>query len=280
MSDYLNFSIKTRKELCNWMGRKLGAPLIKVELHPLHYEDAIDEAIEEFTKYVNQERCWLAYDLEKYHWCEKLDNKPPEDCDKKEIEGLVTGAATDEGFTLPCNVTGIFALESSSRFGQAGGGINTLFSVPNQIWNSGGFGGHAGGLGGNGEWITYEASLQYLDLVERLTASEFTFEYNNRSKKLKLLPNPIKLKMKGHIVFGVNIIRPESEQYGESWVKRYALALAKITLGTIRSKYDGVQMLGGGSLNTSIKDEGITERDQLLEELRTTEGAVPGWFMG
>lgn len=259
MSSYKSFIIQSKPELCSWILRKLGDPLITVELTSDQIDDAINEAVEEFTKYVNQERQWLALQLDTY--------------------------SSVSGFILPDNCIGVFALNGQGILGGSSGGINTLFSVGNQLANSGNFGGVGGNSAGFAEsWITYEAALQHVELIKRMTASEFRFEYNNRTKSLTLIPDPVKQSApqtpKGTVVIGCNTIREESQQYGESWVKRYALALSKITLGIIRAKFQGIQLLGGGVLDTSIKEEGIQERDTLKEELKETEGAFMTFYVG
>jgi hypothetical protein len=68
--------------------------------------------------------------------------------------------------------------------------------------------------------------------------------------------------------------------YGEQWCKRMALAQTKIMLGQIRGKFNGVQLLGGGTLNDDIKAEGIQERDALREELHLHEGVTVNFWVG
>jgi hypothetical protein len=259
MSSYKSFSIQSKDDLCEWILRKLGAPLITIELAEINIIDAIDEAVEEFTKYANQERHYVSLKLSEYD------------------------SLSGTGFTLPDCCTGIFALEGDSGVNLGGfqglGGRNVIFGGN---LNGGGFGSGIGG-GSAESWITYEAASQYVDQIKRMTASEYRFEYNNRTKSLTLIPDPIKQctgSPKGYIVIGCNVIREEQQAYGESWVKRYALALSKITLGMVRAKFQGVQLLGGGTIDTSIKEEGFTERDALKEELKETEGAFMTFFVG
>ena len=53
----------------------------------------------------------------------------------------------------------------------------------------------------------------------------------------------------------------------ELWVYQYALALSKITVGMVRGKYQGVTLFGGGSLNASLLEQGMTEKAALEEKL-------------
>ena len=265
MSNYLNFAIQDRDSLCVWILRTMGHPHITIELTADHLNDCIDDAVEEFTKYVQQERAYMAFDLEQYPAGIELSG------------GIVSGA----GFDVPHNVTGIYALEAFTlaEGSTVIGSENTIFSLPNQLWNLPGFTGHPNAFTSPGSFVTYEAAKQFLDLTQKLTASEFYFEFNPRTHKLVLTPDPSVYTLKGHVAIGVTTIRPDEQQYGESWVKRYALAMAKMRLGTIRSKWASVNLMATGTVDTSMKEEGLSERDALREEL-WNENQTPTFFIG
>lgn len=255
MSNYLNFYINDEDGIKNWVMEELGYPLVHVEITDSQLTHCINDAIEEFTKYVIQEREYLALNLEDYN---------------------------TSGFTLPDNVAGVFALEESMTFG-GNAGVNVLFSTMNTMWNAGML--PIPWTGNRGSWIDYELAMSYVDLTKRMTASKFYFEYNERNKLLTLTPNPSKYGtedgtgMKGYICIGCNVIRPDDQQYGESWVKRYALAKAKEIIGRIHSRYQGTQLLGGGLIDQSMKTEGQQEKAALLAELKSTYRFV-NWFIG
>jgi hypothetical protein len=236
MSNFLDFSIQSRTQIYDWVLKKLGYPLVQVEITEDQLEICVDDAVEEFTEWVIQDQAYMAYDLSTYD--------------------------STSGFVLPSNVTSIFAI-CENKAG-ATGGINTLFSVQNQMYNEGLFPPFVAG----GGWVTYELSMQYIELVERMMSTKFHFEYNQRNKQMKLIPDPKIINITGWIVFGCNIIRPDEQQYGESWVKRMTLAMAKQSIGQIRSKFDGTQLLGGGTINKEIKQEGLAEADALRIELK------------
>ena len=60
-----------------------------------------------------------------------------------------------------------------------------------------------------------------------------------------------------------------------SWIKKYAQALAKELLGIgIRGKFSGVSLIGGGSLNYELLNEGQKRKEAL--ETKLLEGASPG----
>ena len=249
MSNYSNFSIVTAEELKEYVLTMLGWPLVTVELADNHLNIAINEAIETFTKQVQQERQSIAIPL--------------------------SGYTSPSGFLLPDNVTGIFAINDDGT--SSIGDINRLFSFSNQMMNAG-----VVPYPGTStfEFVTWQESLMYLREMRRFLGDGFRFEFNPRTHYLKLIPDPVLEGVSGTIVAGCNVIRPDSQQYGEQWVKSYTLALCKIMLGEIREKLPNVQLLGGGNITQAQKAEGITMKNELLAKLRSEEGGVYSILVG
>ena len=76
-------------------------------------------------------------------------------------------------------------------------------------------------------------------------------------------------------VIGCYIERPIRDIIKEQWVYEYASALTKITIGRIRGKFGQVALLGGGSLNADLLNEGREEKAALEKML--LEGASTGF---
>ena len=251
MSNYLDFAIQTREEFKQWILRKLGWPLVQVELTDEQLDDCVNDAVEEFTRWVIQEEEFIAIPL--------------------------SGYVRDEGFEMPHNVMSVFSFNDDG--GVRTDGINTLFTVENAFWNATG---GAWPMMSPGGWTTYHIAMQSIEMTRLMTGKGYQFEYNPRTKMLKLTPDPTTIGAdvpNAWVVCGCYTIRPDEQQFGESWVKRAALAQAKITMGNIRSKYEGVQILGGGTINASIKDEGLSEWENLLEEIKAQFPAI-GFYIG
>lgn len=253
MPNYLDFSVKTRDQFKEFILMSLGAPLHTVELTDGQLDLCINNAVEFYSKYMNLNMDFLVVNLDSY------------------VEG--------EGIQLPQNVIAIQALDNASM---DQGGHTTLFTLENAMWNMGQWpdfsrmisqGGHA--------FVSYELAMQYLDLVKMYRGKGFDFNYNPRTKMLKLFPDPKVRDFSGFMVISVFIMPAEAEMYGEDWVKREALAEAKIILGMIRSKFNNVQLLGGGQIDgSSLRAEGIAERDKLIEDLRIRESPIMGFYVG
>ena len=66
MSDYLNFSIQTKKDFKNWIFRQLGYPFINPEIRDENLEDCINDAVEEYTEYAAQDQKYFALNVKDY----------------------------------------------------------------------------------------------------------------------------------------------------------------------------------------------------------------------
>jgi hypothetical protein len=252
MSNYSNFGVTSREDLKQYILNFLGYPLIQVEITDQQLDFAIDTAIEQFTKFADQDEDYLVLPIEDYQ------------------EG--------EGIILPHNVTSCFSLDSMFESGGRGQPYNTLFSLDAQFRNSMfDMGIFQGGI--RGGFVGWHLFHEKIELFKRMLGQRFTFNWNVRSKLLKLIPDPTQLKLTGFLIIGCYIIRDDTFQYGEDLVKRLALAYTKMIVGEVRKKFQGTTLLGGGSLNTEIYAEGLAERDAVLEQIQAVEGPVNNFLI-
>jgi hypothetical protein len=72
----------------------------------------------------------------------------------------------------------------------------------------------------------------------------------------------------------------------EPWVYQYALALTKIAVGSVRGKYTGTNLFGGGAINYDyLIRQGEQEKDNLEKMLYSSapgmgDAAPPAFFLG
>jgi hypothetical protein len=253
MSDYLNFSIQTKTDLKNWILRQMGYPLITVELRDEHLEDCINDAVEEYTEYAAQEQKYYALNLRDY----------------------VCG----KGYYLPGEVQAVTNLYDYGVHGTSSNGINP-FSFNFMMVNGGFVPSPFNGRSARSGWFDYHLAMSWLDLTYQMTGKGFEWEYNQRTKLLTLNPDPIKYfnltpsdnfenDTEGcWIIVECFCLRPEEQQFGETWVKRMALAKAKYFLGNIRSTYTGINLPGGAQMNgDNLMNQGKEEQETLRQEL-------------
>lgn len=248
MSTYINFSIKTRTEFQDWILVKLGHPLVTVELTEDQLNVAINDALEYFTEYSDAQENYVLLNLEDYE--------------------------EDIGISLSAhNVKSIFSMDE--EYGSHG--INTLFSIENQMANAGIL---PMNFGASGSLVSYELACQFMDLTKRMMCKKFDFNFDVRNQRLKLWPDPKAQSMNGYVILGVKTVPSEEELFGEHYVKKLALAAAKMMLGVIRAKFAGIQLPGGGTIDTSIGDEGKIEWDKFTDEVVKWIGPHNGWYIG
>lgn len=251
MSDFLNFSIKTRDQFKNWILRQLGFPVITPELKDVNLEDCINDAVEEFTEYAAQDQRYFGLNIKDY--------------------------ISSTGYYLPPDVQAVSNLYDYGINGCTNSGSNINPFSYNYMMINGGFVPTLNTrLGGSG-WFDYNLVMQWLDLTYQMTGKGFEWNYNPRTKLLVLDPDPTKYfrdqltveNYEGYfIVVECWCLRPEEQQYGEVWVKKMALAKAKTYIGNLRTTYDGINLPGGAKINGErILQQGLDEQTKLRDEL-------------
>lgn len=260
---YINQKIKTRDDLKAWILRQLGFPLVTVELTSDQLDDAIDNATLIWTKYATLNTRYLALDLSTY---------PNEDVEE----------GTPEGFDLSeYRVAAVNAINTGEAFGINGGG-DQLFGLGNSMLAGGSypFFNSTGKGKGAGGWTTYQGVMEFIELSKRMMATEYDYIFNPTTGRLQLIPNPHTIPSYGYTCIKCEIVPPDYELYGNEYVKRFAIAYAKINLGIIRKKFINVTLPGGGQIDNSIGDEGKEELKHLIENIKLDEGCSSGLDIG
>lgn len=121
-----------------------------------------------------------------------------------------------------------------------------------------------------GAWTTYQCMTEFFQLSKEMMGNNPDFNYDKVTRHLKLMPEP-HCRHDQIILLTCNCEPPMSEYYANEYCRRLALAEAKILLGTVRKKFSGVNLVGGAQIDTSIGDEGQSEREKLVEELIKSE---------
>lgn len=132
--------------------------------------------------------------------------------------------------------------------------------------------------------ISWYTMKQWMETRSKMLALQRTFKFDERRQHLVLFPEP-KVNETFYGVFGAYLEQPIGDLIKEPWVFQYALALTKITIGRIRSKFTGTQLFGGGTLDTSLLQEGLSEKKELEQMLLTGtpgfgDAAPPSFFVG
>jgi hypothetical protein len=143
-------------------------------------------------------------------------------------------------------------------------GVNTLFTIEQTLAQQTYFSYSLGNYGF--DLISWYTLREWLDTREKMLTQKKSYKFNPRTQYLQLIPQP-RSTTRFYGILGCYLEKPLIDLVKEQWVYQYALALTKIGIGHVRSKYSGTAMLGGGSLSTEILAEGKEEKEKLEERL-------------
>jgi len=258
---YINQKIKTRADLKKWIMRKLGFPMVTVELTEEHLDDAINDATLIWTKWAQLPMRYIAFDLATYPCADEEEGTP-------------------EGFdTSPFRAAAIYSIATGDQFSMTGG--DTLWGVGNAMLANGSYPFFNSSVSRSGGWTTFQAVTEFVKLSRRMMCSEYDFLFDNITQRLQLFPNPVLAgRASGWTCVQAEVVPPDSQLYGNEYVKRFCLAYAKITLGNIRKKFTNVTLPGGSHIDQTIGDEGRSELEKLQESIKKDEAMPGGWFIG
>ena len=243
-----------RNKVFEYVKLMLGDGMVEVELDPVHYEMALDRALNRM-----RQRSPNAVE-ESYMFLELIQ-------DENEYR------LPDEVIT----VRQVFRRAIGSRTGIGAGG--TLFEPFNLAYTNTYLmsGSMMGGL------ATYDAFAGYQKLVGRMFGSYIEFLWKPTSHLLDILQRPF--AQGEQILIQSYNFRPDwvllQDVYAKQWLKDYALATAKMMLGEARSKFGSIA--GPGSpitLNgTALLSAGKDELEKLDKELENLVSGGTGYYM-
>ena len=150
-------------------------------------------------------------------------------------------------------------------------GINTLFTLEQTLAQQTYFSYAMGNYGF--DLLSWYTMKEFLDMREKVLATHRDISFDPRTQYLKMYPQPGREKFYG--VLACYLEKPLRDIVKEQWVYEYSLALSMITVGRVRGKFGQVNLLGGGSLNADILQEGLTRKAELEQKL--LEGSSPGF---
>ena len=244
-----------RNEVFKYIKNMLGDGMVEVELDPVHYETALDRALNKY-----RQKSSNAVE-ESYSFLELIQ-------DQNEYR------LPDEIIT----VRQVWRRAIGSRTGMGAGG--TLFEPFNLAYTNTYLmsGSMMGGL------ATYDAFAGYQKLVGRMFGSFIEFSWKPTTHILNILQRPF--AQGEQILIQTYNFRPDwvllQDIYAKQWLRDYSLAVAKQILGEARSKFASIAGPGSSiTLNgTDLKSSAKDDFERLDKELDTlVAGGNPMTFV-
>lgn len=230
----------TRTEFKEYCLRKLGKPLIKINITDAQAEDRIDEAL---------------YMYRDFHY---------DGTQRKYYKHVITQSdITNRYITMPQEITGvinIFNVNTSSVT------TSNMFSARYQFVLN-----HIQDFT-NYDLTNYYMQKEYLSFMEEILSGRQPIRFNRHENKLYIDTDWNILKVGNYIIAEVyEALDPNTytDIWGDRWLQNYATAKMKYQWGDNLSKFDGVQLVGGVQFNgIQIRDSADAEIKDLEDQLQ------------
>lgn len=255
--------ITNRQEFKDYCLRRLGFPVIDINIDDEQVEDRIDDAMQYWQDY--------HFDgLQKVYYIKAVTQQ---DINQRYIDmrPSVTKDAANNSLNI-VGVTRIFPIQDSQAT------IN-MFDLRyqlrlNELYDF-----------TSASYINYTMTMQHLRSLEILFTGEVPIRFQRHMHKLFIdwawgaSEAPV-----GTIVVAecYALINPDvyNAVWDDRWLKRYATALIKRNWGDNLKKFQGVQLLGGVTLNgDKIYEDAMDEIKQLEQEMESNYGAPLEFYL-
>jgi len=269
----------SRQELIDYCKRKLGAPVLEINVADEQIEDLVDDAIQFF-----QERhfdgvypTFLKYQLTDDD-INRGRSQPTSGVGISTITvdhnvGLTTQFNFYEGgnyLQIPPSVIGvnkIFHFDGTNTI------TNNMFSVKYQLFLNDIY------YWGSTELLTYAMVKTYLEDIEFLLTTQKQIRFNKRQDRLYLDIDWGSVTAGTYLIIDCyRTLDPSdySRVWNDSFLKMYLTALIKKQWGQNLMKFQGVKLPGGVELNgRQIYDDGQRELDMIMEKMSNTYELPP-----
>jgi hypothetical protein len=225
--------------------RKLGSPVIHIEVSEDQVTDCIDETLQKFY-----EQHYDGVDI-----------------------GYIELELTDGvmAYTLDSKVQAVTEVLSKGSYFLEDEPL--LMSKPFVLGNP--------PLLGHPDLISVEIFRQRMKMLENAFNQDVVYDFNSTSKLLTLHVDPAKQKWDKVALKVYQSHNLVDELFENIWVKRYAVALARIQWGYNISKYSGATLPGGVQFNgEDIKRDGKEDKEALELELEERYSEPPDPMTG
>jgi hypothetical protein len=275
----------SRQELIDYCLRKLGAPVLEINVAEEQVEDLVDDALQLFQErhFDGVYQTYLKYKVTQ------------EDIDRGRAKGIdgvgvastsatanIVGTATTFNYyensnylQVPSHVVGvnkIFHFEGSNSIASG------MFSIKYQLFLNDIY------YWGSTELLTYAMTKTYLEDIDFLLTTQKQIRFNKRQDRLYLDIDWSSLRPNEYLIIDCyRMMDPNdySKVWNDSFLKPYLTALIKKQWGQNLIKFQGVKLPGGIELNgRQLFDDGQRELDAIVEKMSSTYELPPMDMVG
>ena len=255
-------TITTRTKFKEYCLRRLGFPVIEINVDDDQVEDRIDDALQYWQDY--------HFDgLQKIYYVKGIQQT---DIDQKYINLSNVLDASNNTMEI-VGVTRVFPITDSQA------AVN-MFDLRyqlrlNELYDF-----------TSASYINYTMTLQHLRMLEQLFSGEVPIRFQRHMQRLYIdwgwgkRPDAVK----GTVVVAecYASINPDyfTQVWNDRWLKEYATALIKRSWGNNMKKFGGLMLPGGVTLNgNDVYQEAVEEIKQLETEMENNYGGVLEFYL-
>ena len=245
-------TITSRAALTEYCLRRLGKPVIEINLDEQQMNDRIDEAIEYFRQF-------------HYDGSQKVFKKLPAITQANIDSRSIDVGDPVESVIRVMTRSGLYSSSfSNQKYQMFLSDMDTFMAS---------------------DLTNYHMKMSHINLMEEMFENEYTFMFNKVQNKLFIETNWKDEFTVGEILVieCYEILDPDThtEIYDDHFLKRYVTALFKKQWGNNLKKFEGVQLPGGITLNgQQIYNEALEELNKIEEEMNLNWELPPDGLVG
>lgn len=258
-------SPSSRQELIEYCLRKLGKPVLEINVDDDQINDLVDDALQYFHErhFDGIERVFLKHQLQPGEKDTIKSGIQTSVANSSVGVSTVTWQESTNFLKLPDTVIGVnsvFKVDSSTI-------SSGLFNIKYQIFLNDLY--YYGAL----DLLNYAMVKTHLEDISRILTPDVQLRFNKKQHRLYLDIDWKQVDDDTWIILDCyRIVNPADfpKVYNDYWLKRYLTALIKKQWGQNMSKFNGVQLPGGITLNgRQIYEDAERELDDIEMKLKT-----------
>ena len=263
----------SRENLKQYALRALGKPVIEINVDDDQLEDRIDEALQYYAQYHYDgiRRTYLKYQYTQADKDRILGNSS-ETATKNSVS--TTWSEGNNFLIVPETVISVINIFPFSDKGNL-----NLFDVRYQLRLNDLYDFSSTSI------INYDLVLRHLDFLDHILVGEKPLRFNQHDNRLYIdMDWSEDLQVGEYLVIeAYRKLDPTvyTDVFNDIYLKRYVTALFKKQWGANLSKFNGVTMIGGVTLNgQQIYSEALTDIEKLEQEIRDSFELNPAMMIG
>ena len=280
----------TRQGLIDYCKRRLGAPVLEINVDDDQIDDLVDDALQYFQErhFDGVERMYLKY---RFTQADLDRGRASNESGSTNTAGIVTTSATSTSISgygtttsnyyetsnfiqVPDSVIGIERIFKFDTSSISGG----MFSIKYQLFLNDLY------YFNSVELLQYAMTKTYLEDIDFLLTPDKQIRYNKRQDRLYLDVDWKSMSENDYIIIDCHrILDPAtySGVYNDSFLKRYLTALIKRQWGQNLIKFNGVKLPGGIELNgRQLYDDAERELAEIQSRMSMDYELPPLDFIG